>query len=129
MAETNVEITVNNFPVVREMFKDALDEALEVAAATAEGYAIERCPVGTEESTGIPGYKGGSLKSTIRHERADETTMDVKAGGIDGLYRFVNYAVYNELGTVKMQARPFMKPAVEDHLSEYDGIFKRAFQK
>lgn len=32
------------------------------------------------------------------------------------------YAVFNELGTVKMRARPFITPGVMDNMDEYKGI-------
>lgn len=38
------------------------------------------------------------------------------------------YAPYVELGTYKMAARPFIKPAVEEHLDEYKAIFERILQ-
>ena len=125
---TEVEVVVNNFPLFREEFAQALDEAMVVASERVREYAIDRCPVGTPESTGIPGYKGGSLKSTIRTEKKSETETDVMAGGIEGLYKFVSYAGYVELGTRKMAAKPFLKPAAEDHLSELQAIFNRAFE-
>ena len=37
----------------------------------------------------------------------------------------VEYAPYVELGTYKMNAKPYLRPAVEDHQSEYHDIVER----
>lgn len=40
----------------------------------------------------------------------------------------VEYAPYVELGTYKMDARPFLAPAIEDHIDEYKEIFLRILE-
>lgn len=90
-------------------------KALEMIGIKAEGYAKALCPVGTPESTGIPGYRGGTLRNSITHQ------VDLS---IDGVYIGTNveYATYVELGTVKMKKKPYLKPAIENHMSEYKQI-------
>ena len=128
MSNLDYEIKVDNTELVEQEFAKAVAECLEAIGMKVEEYASDLCPVGTEESTGIKGYKGGSLLSTIRHERISEDTVAIKAGGKQGLYKFVNYATYVELGTSKMKAKPFMKPAIENHMSELKEIVERAFK-
>ena len=128
MAKFEYEVTVNNIPRVRSELHNKIYEALEVCGGTAERFASYLCPVGTEETTHIAGYKGGSLRSTIRHEFEGDDTVAVKAGGIDGIYKFVNYAVYVEMGTRKMKAQPYLKPAFEDHLDQYRQAIERALK-
>ena len=41
--------------------------ALETIGDKAEEYAKKLCPVGTVESTGIKGYRGGTLRDSITH--------------------------------------------------------------
>lgn len=41
----------------------------------------------------------------------------------------VFYAIYNELGTFRMKARPFLRPAIENHRSDYKTIFERVLKK
>lgn len=125
MSNQVIEIKVNNIPQALEALEQKKDEILEVIGGTIEGYAIDLAPVGTPETTGIPGYKGGSLRSTIRTKRENEDTMMILAGGQEGIYRDVNYAVYVEMGTVKMTAQPYLKPAIENHIDEYRRIFER----
>lgn len=40
----------------------------------------------------------------------------------------VEYGPYVELGTSKMDARPFIKPAIADHIDEYKEIFQRILE-
>lgn len=40
----------------------------------------------------------------------------------------VEYAPYVELGTVKMQARPFLRPAATEHSEEYKRIMEAALK-
>lgn len=41
----------------------------------------------------------------------------------------VFYAVYNEMGTVRMAARPYLKPALMDHIDDYKTIFIEYLEK
>lgn len=108
--------------VVSDHIQDALIEsdlkrtlALEMLGMKAEKYAKALCPVGTPESTGIKGYMGGTLRNSITHK--------VDAGqGVVYIGTNVEYAPYVELGTVKMEKKPYLKPAVEDHVAEYKSI-------
>ena len=67
----------------------ATARALEKMGGRAETHAKEICPVGTPESTGIPGYIGGTLKNSITHKKQDSETMLVGTN--------VQYAPYVEL--------------------------------
>ena len=115
MAKISVSVTVDNSAKVQAEIKSAIARALWRIGAQAEGYAKDLCPVGTPESTGIPGYVGGTLRGSITH------TSDGKAAyiGTD-----VKYGKYVELGTVKMAARPFLRPAAANHADTYRNIVK-----
>lgn len=90
-------------------------------ANTCKGFAQIFCPVGTPQSTGIPGYIGGSLKKSIRVKNVLRPTSGKRVIGItSGGYvtnpntgKIVNYAKFVEFGTSKMIARPFMRPALD----------------
>lgn len=75
---------------------------LEEWGMVAEAYASDYCPVDT-----------GRLRASITYD-TDEDTMYVGTN--------VEYAPYVELGTVKMQAQPYLRPAIEDHINEYKEI-------
>lgn len=128
----DVEFT-DNSPQVREALDNVVPRILEMIGIQAEKYAKARCPTGTPESTGKKGYRGGTLKNSITHQ-VDGDTLTVGSN--------VEYAPYVELGTGPnytpppeweqfdvprssgvghgyVTSRPFLRPAIEDHISEY----------
>lgn len=100
---------------------EAMARALEICGGKAETYAKQLAPVGTPESTGIPGYHGGTLRNSITHEQEDEKTEIIGST--------VNYSKFVELGTYKMKARPFLRPAAENHGAEYKAVIERELAK
>lgn len=44
---------------------DAINDALEIIGMKAEKYAKALAPVGTPKSTGVKGYRGGTLRNSI----------------------------------------------------------------
>ena len=77
----------------------AKQRGLEKVGLTAERYAKALCPVDT-----------GRLRNSISHEvHGDSVYIGTN----------VEYAVYVEKGTRKMQAYPYLKPAAQDHADEY----------
>lgn len=123
----------------------AVPRALRIIGGKIERYAKKLCPVGTPESTGKPGYRGGTLRNSI--------TFEVDAAG-RAVYAGTNvvYAPYVELGTGPnftpppewedfdvptpsgigkgyVKARPFLAPAVKDHAKEYRKILRNELEK
>lgn len=94
----------------------AKKKALRIIGGKAETYAKKICPVGTPESTGIPGYVGGTLKGSIANQPYGDSAVVIGTN--------IEYAPYVELGTVKMKAKPYLRPAVEDHMDEYANVIK-----
>lgn len=93
--------------------KDALNgmakakaRALEIIGGKAESYAKKLCPVDT-----------GRLRNSITHAQFDENTEVIGTN--------VEYAPYVELGTHKQKAQPYLRPAAENHTSEYKAIIKK----
>lgn len=93
-----------------------IERALEKVGLTAERYAKMACPVGTPESTGKKGYMGGTLRNSISHTY-DKNTAYIGTN--------VEYAPYVEMGTKKMEARPYLKPAIADHIQEYKNTIEQ----
>ena len=119
----------------------AKDERVEAAmiaiGAQAETYAKTRCPIGTPESTGIPGYIGGTLRGSItfatstQHSggKSPAEAKDFEAHGTPKkgtvvIGTNVEYAIYVEKGTSKMAARPYLGPAISDHIGEYETLLR-----
>ena len=96
----------DNSKEVSEDIKAALLRGLETCGLVAEGYAKKLCPVDT-----------GNLRNSITHE-----VDDVDPAAYIGTN--VEYAPYQELGTIHMKAQPFLKPAVADHANEYRKIIE-----
>ena len=120
MADNNVTFK-SNAGAVKDAVTQALASGLEICGGKAETYAKQLAPVGTPESTGIPGYKGGTLRNSITHEQENENTELVGSA--------VKYSKFVELGTYKMKARPFLRPAVENHAAEYKAVIEQELAK
>lgn len=135
-----IEVTQDNTQEVLEALEGAVEKIMTIIGMKAEKYAKARCPVGTPESTGKKGYRGGTLRNSITFEVESEGTSAEVAIGSN-----VEYAPYVELGTGPyfqtppeweqfdvaesdgtgnsyVKPRPFLRPAIEDHISEYKNI-------
>ena len=96
----------DNSKEVSDNIKAALLRAMETCGLVAEGYAKKLAPVDT-----------GNLRNSITHE-VDDGEPAVYIG------TNVEYAPYVCLGTIHMNAQPFLKPAVADHAKEYRKIIE-----
>ena len=90
--------------------KEAKARALEIVGGKAETYAKQLAPVDT-----------GRLRNSITHQQLDEDTEVIGTN--------VEYAPYQELGTSKMAAHPFLRPAAEGHTEEYKAMIVREMSK
>lgn len=102
----SLEIETDNTELVVDGINAAVLRALEQIGMAAEGYAKDLCPVDT-----------GRLRSSITH------TVDEKNGAAY-IGTNVEYAPYVELGTVKQEAQPFLKPAASDYGETYRNIME-----
>lgn len=131
-------VVTDNAPTVLAALDAAKPKILKMIGVKAEKYAKALCPVGTPESTGIRGYKGGTLRNSITHQ----VNGDVLEVGTN-----VEYAPYVELGTGPnfspppdweqfsstkgtgvgkgyVTSRPYLRPAIENHKQEYEDLMK-----
>ena len=132
------KIDVNNLSAVEDFLTEAKQRALTIVGLKMEKYAKALCPVGTSESTGIEGYRGGTLRNSI----TNMVTEDAVHIGSN-----VVYAPFVELGTgpyfvpppdweqfsstpgsgigkAYVHPRPFLRPAIEDHIDEFKTIIE-----
>ena len=101
--KTSIEVSVNsNAELIKKASDEAIARALEAIGLQAEGYAKLLAPVDT-----------GRLRNSISHEVSDQTVY---------IGTNVEYAAYQEFGTRRMKAQPYLAPAVEDHLTEYQKL-------
>ena len=95
--------------------QNARNQALEIIGGKAETYAKRLCPVDT-----------GNLRNSITHQQFDENTEVIGTN--------VEYAPYVELGHhttggTYVAGNPFLRPAAENHISEYKSILKSVLGK
>lgn len=103
----------DNSKAVKAALEAAILEALHGIGEAAEKHAKEKAPVDT-----------GNLRDHIRHMVAEDD-KSVLIGTYD---EEVPYALYVEVGTHKMAAQPYLKPAAADHKGEYRKIIEDALK-
>ena len=69
----NINITESHVDEVISVLNAAKPKILETIGLKAEKYAKALCPVGTVESTGKKGYRGGTLRNSITHSVSEDT--------------------------------------------------------
>ena len=138
-------VFIDNSAAVLAELKSAETKILTMVGLAAVRHAKKLCPVGTTESTGKKGYRGGTLRNSINF-RVDEAEKTLEVGSN------VEYAPYVELGTgphfvpppewerfeaekgkgvgkAYVKPRPFIRPAIEEHRDEYKKIAERELKK
>ena len=142
----SVEVVSHLREVVNATDK-AMQKAARMIGGTVEGHAKELCPVDTGllrnsitfalggQPPSITTYqsnernKSGGAIETVKGEYQGEAPDDddhqvtVYAG------TNVEYAPYQELGTKKMAARPFLRPAMENYQSEIEQIIEKCLRE
>ena len=121
----NIEISLtDNSDLIKDALEDQVEQALTAVGITAENNAkreITRAVYDTPESKS--GYvRTGRLRNSLTHSVA----MNEKAVYIGSN---VEYAAYVELGTSRMRARPYLRPAVENYTDEYKNLVKQALSR
>ena len=96
------------------------DKVLQSVAFQVEAEAKKRAPRDPQRPPmDMTAKVTGALKNSIHTER--------KKAGLYWVVDGVEYGIYQELGTSRMQARPFMVPAVEKVRQYLDDLFRKLF--
>lgn len=106
-----VQVQEDNAKEIAEAIAKQTAAALETVGLLAEGYAKKKCPVDT-----------GRLRNSITHT-VDSTMLEAYIG------TNVEYAPHVELGTRHMDAQPFLRPAAQDHGSQYRKVIQDALSR
>lgn len=106
----DVRITQNNVKKIKDLSDDAVDRILDTWALMAEAYA-------KTEITKKKAIDTGNLRNSITARPTVHNGVKATVVGTP-----VEYGPYVELGTYKMAARPFIRPAVEEHVSDYKEV-------
>ena len=97
---------------VKAELRNRIPTILEALGIEAEGNAVE-------EITNLGAVDTGRLRGSITHAVDDDSAII----GTD-----VEYGVYVEMGTYKMQARPFLRNAIENYVDDYKNIVQAGLQ-
>ena len=123
MAGIEISLT-DNSDLIKDALEDQVEQALTAVGITAESNAkkeITRAVYDQPESKS--GYiRTGRLRNSLTHSVA----MNEKAVYIGSA---VEYAAYVELGTSRMRARPYLRPAVTNYTDEYKNLVKQALSR
>ena len=114
----NVDLK-NNSDEVRKSLEDQIAKALETVGLIVESRAKQDCPVGSPESTGIPGYIGGTLRNSITH------VVEKDAVIIGSNVEYAQHVEFDDYASHKVGKAHFLGDAVSQHLDEYREIVKR----
>ena len=114
----DVKIEDNSEEVLEAMQEQVVDW-LEAIGSDAADTAAKRAPVGTPESTGIPGYIGGTLKNSISHAVVEsENAVYIGTN--------VEYAPYQEFGTSRgIKGKHFLQFGATAHQAEYKSLLEQ----
>lgn len=105
-----LEIRENNAEQVAAALNSAIARALTMIGQQAEGNAKLICPTDT-----------GRLKNSITNQiDMDENAVYIGTN--------VEYAPYVELGTMRQDPHPYLKPAASEHGDEYRSILKSCLE-
>ena len=86
--------------------------------AALQEAAQRKAPVGTPQSTGIPGYVGGTLKRSIG--------LEIRDGGLTAeVEPTAEYAAYVEYGTRYMNAQPYRRPSYTAQKEKFKSDLKK----
>ena len=113
-------VKADNTAEVINKTESAIELAMEVVSQAMGQFADEEIQRAIYDTPPSPNYvRTGDLQRSIS-QSSDKNKACVGTN--------LEYAPYNELGTSKMSARPFIKPAVANHISEYEELIGRTLK-
>ena len=148
------EVKLDDFsPKIIEKMEEQILLGLEMIGQEAEKNAKEECPVDTgllrnsiahalagEQPSIGKSYKGTNKKARSYKAGKPDKNGVTKSGTYKGktpkqgnehsvyIGSNVEYAAPVELGTSRMRARPYLKPAATEHTAEYKELVKESLE-
>lgn len=124
MAEFSFRLDKDNTELILSACRQQRARAFEIIGMKAESNA-------KAEITAKKAIDTGRLRNSITHQVDSSAFVNRVVVGTN-----VEYGKYVELGTHtpegaewRMAPRPFIKPAIEDHISEYQSIIENELRK
>lgn len=97
-----------------------LDEFKRQKATALEAIGLQGETNAKMHITAVGAVDTGRLRNSITHA-TDEDSAYIGTN--------VEYAPYVEMGTYKMKARPYLEPAVQEHVDEYKELVENYMRK
>lgn len=122
----------NHFPRIAAGLPDGVEAGVRQVAVEIAVDAAANAPVDTgalkASCTAEPLERGFVSAEGLTTEGVAWAAMagDTESAGLRPDGRVVDYAIYQEFGTVKMAAQPFYFPAVENLRGEFPAIIETA---
>lgn len=137
----NMVMKVDNSAAVIMMKDEAIEKAMTMVGIQAQGNAVKTINK-VVYATPEKGYvRTGRLRNSIvyaTNETVGSPTGTVKEGdssphgmaekGSVVIGTNVEYAPYVEMGTSKMAGRPYLRPAIDNHIREYEQIIRSVLE-
>lgn len=111
--DMKIEMEVDNSELIISEKDEAVIRALTTIGMLAEGYAKKAL-------TDQKAVDTGRLRNSVSWAILDDSVY---------IGTNVEYAPYVELGTSKMAARPYLRPAVTDHVNKYKAVIRNEMKK
>jgi HK97 gp10 family phage protein len=111
---------------IKSDVEKAVTRGLTAAAILVQGQAIELAPVDLGNLKGSITYTVAGQRSQVRHPATVNEGIgvtDEKKTAYIGTN--VEYAPYQELGTSKMKAQPFLRPALDNQERQINEVFAK----
>ena len=123
MADMNFRLDNDNTDAIKKATAEAIYNALDIIGAKAADYAAALAPVQT-----------GNLKNSLTHQVVQEENA-VYVGTAVEYAPYVEFGHHQEVGRYVpaierrlvrdyVPGKPFLKPAIENHLDEYKSILE-----
>lgn len=113
MAKIRIESNVDEIIRLKE---EAADRIIEELGQQGERNAKIEVTKAVYDTPASPLYdRTGNLRNQLTHDRDGDTAI---------IGSPTEYSPYVEFGTRRMSPRPFMKPAVQNHVAEYKKIIE-----
>lgn len=106
-------MAMDNSELMIQAAHEQIDKALKTIGLKAEGYAKKNLSDKGAVDT-------GRLRNSVTHQN-DKDTVYVGTN--------VEYGVYVEMGTSKMRSRPYLGPAITEHVNEYKEILENELKR
>ena len=103
-----VKISNDNTEAIKAKVQAGITRGLEAAGLLVVGFASAAAP-----------YDTGNLSGSINHRVSDK---EVSIG------TNVYYGKYQELGTYKMKANPYLRPAIQDNKDAIKSVIAQALR-